>query len=159
MDLGKKEIVHGFSFKLKVEDYKFCVQKLAIKSKLNHCSVRQYEQLGSIDTIKNMKSLLRIIIGVLVGIAVFIGIAFVLGLIFRHFHVSFAKADYMGGCVDNAIYIGLGLAMIFLAPGQIKRKLESGKITEEKAKKASKYILPMGIVMIVYGILRIFGLL
>jgi hypothetical protein len=103
-----------------------------------------------------MKSLLRIIIGVLVGIAAFIGIAFVLGLIFRHFHVSFAKADYVGRCLDNAVYIGLGVLMIFLAPWQIKRKLTSGKITEERAKKASKLTLPIGGLMVVYGIFRIF---
>jgi hypothetical protein len=108
-----------------------------------------------------MKSLLRIIFGVLVGIGIFIGIGLAGGFLIRYFHlsISFSKADYIGRCVDNVIYIGLGLAIIFLSPGQIKRKLESGKITEEKAKKASKYILPIGIGMIVYGILKIFGLL
>ena len=109
-----------------------------------------------------MKSLLRIIIGVLVGIAVFIGIAFVLGLIFRHFHVSFAKADYMGLCADNAISIGLGVAMIFVVPWQIRRKLASAQLSEEKTKKAKKALklaLPAGIVMVVYGILKILGLL
>jgi hypothetical protein len=113
------------------------------------------------DTIKNMKSLLRIIIGVLAGIAVFVGIAFGLGLLLRHFDVSvsFAKADYVGRCLDNAFWIGSGIAIFLFMPRQIKRKLEAGKITEEKAKKASKLVLPLGCVCIGMGILRIVGFL
>ena len=42
-----------------------------------------------------MKSLLRIIFGVLVGIGIFIGIGFASAFLARHFHaaVSFTKAD------------------------------------------------------------------
>jgi hypothetical protein len=40
-----------------------------------------------------------------------------------------------GRCFDNAVYFGLGIAAIFIMPHQKKRKLEAGKITEEKAKK------------------------
>jgi len=49
--------------------------------------------------------------------------------------------------------------MVFISPWQIKRKLKSGKLTEEKAKKASKFVLWFGCVMVGYGILKIVGLL
>jgi hypothetical protein len=64
--------------------------------------------------------------------------------------------DYFARCLDSAIYIGLGIAMVLIVPGQLKRKVEAGKMTEEKAKKASKVILPCGIIAIAYGGFRIF---
>jgi len=104
-----------------------------------------------------MKSLLRIIIGVLVGIGIFVGI----GFIGAHVHtgVSFARADYIGRCLDNAIYIGMGICWLWLLPGQVKRAVESGRMTEAKAKTASKLRWPVGCVIVCYGILRIVGVL
>jgi len=111
-----------------------------------------------------MKSILRIIFGVLVGIAIFIGIVFSIAFLLRLFHIqiSFAKADYVGRCLDNAVEIGLGVLIILFGPPQLKRKLASGQLSAEKAektKKALKLILPIGILMIAYGVLRIFGVL
>jgi hypothetical protein len=68
-----------------------------------------------------------------------------------------AKVDYVARCIDNAVYIGLGLAVLFVMPHQIKRKLQTGKITEAKAKTMSKIVLPLGCLLIVYGIFRIFA--
>jgi hypothetical protein len=115
-------------------------------------------QLFSLGSIAPMKSLLRIIIGVLVGVCCFIGIAFVIAFLARLFHVEipFAKADFIGRCIDNAIYIGAGIAVIFAGPKQIRRSLESGKMTEAKAQRGLKIIVPVGILMVVFGIFKIF---
>jgi hypothetical protein len=64
--------------------------------------------------------------------------------------------DYIARCIDNAIYIGLGVCVLSLLPVQIKRGLESGKMTLEKAKTASKLRLPCGCLMIAYGLFKIF---
>ncbi len=69
---------------------------------------------------------------------------------------TFAKVDYVAHCIDNAVYIGLGVAVLLIAPRQIRRKLEAGKITEGKAKTMSKVVWPLGLLMIGYGIFRIF---
>jgi hypothetical protein len=65
------------------------------------------------------------------------------------------KVDYVARCVDNAVYIGLGVAVLLIAPHQIRQKLKSGKITEEKAKTMSKVVWPLGLLLIGYGIFRI----
>jgi hypothetical protein len=65
------------------------------------------------------------------------------------------KVDYVARCIDNAVYIGLGVTMLLIAPRQIKRKLEAGKLTEAKAKTMSKIVLPLGCLMIAYGVFRI----
>jgi hypothetical protein len=70
---------------------------------------------------------------------------------------TYVKVDYVARCIDNAIYIGLGVAVLLIAPRQIRRKHESGKITEAKAKTMSKVVWPMGLLMIGYGIFRIFA--
>jgi hypothetical protein len=101
-----------------------------------------------------MKSLLRIIFGVLVGIAAFIGIAFVLGLLFRHFHVSFAKADFIGRCLDNAVYIGLGIAMIIVGLYQIRKKVRSGEYDEAKAKSQTKRAWLVGCLIMGIGVFQ-----
>jgi hypothetical protein len=63
--------------------------------------------------------------------------------------------DYLARFIDNAIYIGLGAAVLLMAPRQIRRRLESGKITEPKAKAMSKMVWPLGLLIIGYGIFRI----
>jgi hypothetical protein len=63
--------------------------------------------------------------------------------------------DYIARCIDNAVYIGLGVAVLLIAPRQIKRKIEAGKLTEAKAKSMSKIVWPLGCLMIAYGIFRI----
>lgn len=104
-----------------------------------------------------MKSLFRIIVGVLVAIGVFVGIGFIGGHI--HTRVSFAGADYTGRCLDNAIYLGIGICWLWLLPGQVQRAVASGRMTEAKAKTASKLRWPVGCVIICYGALRMLGVL
>jgi hypothetical protein len=65
------------------------------------------------------------------------------------------KTDYFARCIDNAVYIGLGIAVLLLAPYQIRKKLKSGKITEEKANKMSKVVWPLGLLLVGYGIFKI----
>ena len=70
---------------------------------------------------------------------------------------TFVKVDYVARCIDNAVYIGLGVAVLFIVPRQIRSKLKSGKLTEAKAKSMSKVVLPLGCLLIGYGIFRIFA--
>ena len=63
--------------------------------------------------------------------------------------------DYIARCIDNAIYIGLGICWLLLLPGQIKRAVERGKMTEAKAKTVLKFRWPFGCLMIAYGIFRV----
>lgn len=69
---------------------------------------------------------------------------------------TFIKHDYAARCIDNATYIVLGIAVILIAPNQIRRKLESGKITAIKAKSMSRIVWPMALLLILYGVFRIF---
>ncbi|MGA9452691.1 MAG: hypothetical protein WBW41_15260 [Verrucomicrobiia bacterium] len=69
---------------------------------------------------------------------------------------TFVKVDYVARCIDNAVYIGLGMAVLLIAPRQIRRKHETGKITEAKARTMSKVVWPLGCLMIGYGIFKIF---
>jgi len=64
--------------------------------------------------------------------------------------------DYIARCIDNAICIGLGVSVLLLMPGVIKRGLESGKMTEAKAKTMSKLRWLCGCLFIIYGLFRIF---
>ena len=68
---------------------------------------------------------------------------------------NIAKIDYAARCVDNAVYIGLGVAVLLIAPRQIRRKLEAGKITEAKSKAMSRLVWPLGLLIIGYGIFKI----
>jgi hypothetical protein len=68
---------------------------------------------------------------------------------------AFTNSDYIGRSIDSAIYIGLGIAILLVAPRQIRRKLESGKLTEAKAKSMLKVVWPLGCLMIGYGVFRI----
>jgi hypothetical protein len=65
------------------------------------------------------------------------------------------NVDYIARCIDNAIYIGLGIAVLFVVPRQIKRKLDAGKFAEAKAKSMSNIVRPLGCLMIAYGIFKI----
>ncbi len=67
------------------------------------------------------------------------------------------KADYIGHFIDTGIYFVLGIAVLFIVPRQIRRKLESGAIKEAKAKKLSKIGWLVGFTLIGYGVFRIFA--
>jgi hypothetical protein len=64
-------------------------------------------------------------------------------------------ADYIGRCIDNAVYIGLGVAMLLIVPRQMKRKFATGTMTGEKSKKMTKIALVTGGVLIAYGVFRV----
>ena len=65
------------------------------------------------------------------------------------------QADFIGRCIDNAIYIGIGICWLWLLPGQVKRAVEKGKMTEAKAKTAAKLRWPVGCLIIGFGLFKI----
>lgn len=68
---------------------------------------------------------------------------------------TFVKVDYIARCIDNAVYVGLGIAILLIVPYQIRHKLNLGKITNEKAKTMSRVIWPLGLLLIGYAVFRI----
>jgi hypothetical protein len=66
------------------------------------------------------------------------------------------NADYIGRCIEGAIVIVCGIATLIIAPGQIRRRIESGKLDEKTAKWKSKLVWPVGCIIIAYGLLKIF---
>ena len=67
------------------------------------------------------------------------------------------QVDYVARCLDNAVYIGLGLAAFFIMPRQARQKRDAGKITANKADQITKLSIPLGSLCIGIGILRIAG--
>ncbi|HEY5233985.1 MAG TPA: hypothetical protein VIK35_10675 [Verrucomicrobiae bacterium] len=66
------------------------------------------------------------------------------------------NADYIGRCVEGAIFIVCGIATLIIAPRQIRRRIQSGKLDEKTAKWKSKIVWPVGCLIIVWGLLKIF---
>jgi hypothetical protein len=85
---------------------------------------------------KILMSLLRIIIGVLVGVLVavcfFGGLAFLIRLF--HITIPFAKADFIGRCIDTAIPLALGIFGLIYYPIRTAKDIKSGKKSEAEAK-------------------------
>jgi hypothetical protein len=102
-------------------------------------------------------SLLRIILGVLVGVGFFIGIAF-LG---RHFHtgISFARADYIGRCLDNSVWLGIGIVGLLYYPWKIRRDVKANMLTEGLGKARLQKVRMLCYFAIAVGVFRILGVL
>lgn len=67
------------------------------------------------------------------------------------------SADYLGRCLDGSILIIFGVAILIIAPKQIRRRIKTGKLDEAKGKWKAKLIWPVALIMIVYGFLKIFA--
>lgn len=67
-----------------------------------------------------------------------------------------SNSGNIGRCVDGAIFIVSGIAILIIAPHQIRRRIQSGKLDERKAKWKSKLVWPAGCITIGYGLLKIF---
>ena len=102
-------------------------------------------------------SLLRIIFGVLVGVGVFVGLAF-LG---SHMHtgISFARADYIGRCLDNAVWLGIGIVGLLYYPWKIRRDIKADILTEAKGKSRLSQVRMISCFAIAVGVLRILRVL
>jgi hypothetical protein len=108
-----------------------------------------------------MKSLLRIIFGVLVGIGILIGIGFGMAFLGRHFHIAipFAKADYIGRCLDNAIWLGIGIVGLLYYPWKIRRDIGSNILTEAQGKSRLQKVRILCYFAIAVGVLRVLRIL
>ncbi|HEV2328839.1 MAG TPA: RHS repeat-associated core domain-containing protein [Verrucomicrobiae bacterium] len=74
----------------------------------------------------------------------------------NQFSTIYMNADYIGRYIEGAIVIVCGIATLIIAPGQIRRRIKSGKLDEKTAKWKSKLIWPVGCIIIGYGLLKIF---
>jgi hypothetical protein len=71
--------------------------------------------------------------------------------------VNFSHADYVGRCIDGAIFVICGIAILIIVPHQIRRRIATGKVDEAKGKLQLRLVWPVGCIMIGYGILKIFA--
>ena len=69
---------------------------------------------------------------------------------------TFAKYDLIGLSIDNAVFIGLGVAMIIVGLYRIRKKVKSGEYDEAKGKSQSQKTWIVGCMLIGFGIFRIF---
>ena len=65
---------------------------------------------------------------------------------------SFINADFVGRCIDNAIWLGIGIFGLLYYPGKIRRDIKAGTLTEEqgasrlqKARIACCFAIAMGV--------------
>jgi len=68
---------------------------------------------------------------------------------------TYAKVDYLARCADNAIEIGLAVAMLIIAPPGIRKKIKDGKLSEAKGRLLLRLVWPVFGLMILYSIYRI----
>jgi uncharacterized membrane protein YfcA len=64
--------------------------------------------------------------------------------------------DFIGRCLDDAVFVGLGIAMIVVGLYRIRKKVKSGEYDEEKGKSQSKRAWLCGCLLIGAGILKFF---
>jgi hypothetical protein len=69
---------------------------------------------------------------------------------------TFTKYDHIGHGLDYAVFIGLGVAMIFFGLRAIRKKFQFGELTEPEAKMKSKKTWIVGLLFVAAGIFRIF---
>jgi hypothetical protein len=69
---------------------------------------------------------------------------------------TFTKYDHIGHGLDSAVFIGLGVAMIFFGLRRIRKKLQAGDLTAPEVKSRSKKTWIIGLLFVGFGIFRIF---
>jgi hypothetical protein len=69
---------------------------------------------------------------------------------------TFAKYDLIGRSLDNAVFIGLGIAMIIFGIYRIRQKVKSGEYDEAKGKSQSKRTWLVGCLFIGLGVSKFF---
>lgn len=68
-----------------------------------------------------------------------------------------ANANYIGRFLDGALFVICGIAILIVAPRQIRRRIASGKVDESKGKLQLMLVWPVSCTMIGYGLLKIFA--
>ena len=67
---------------------------------------------------------------------------------------SFLTADFVGRCIDNAIWLGIGIVGLLYYPWKIRRDIESSVLTEGQGKSRLQKVRMLCYCAIAVGVLR-----
>ena len=69
---------------------------------------------------------------------------------------TISTGQFIGGCVENLIWVGVGAYVVWFWPRGVRRAIELGKTTEEQgAAKLKKFNPRLGYLIIIFGLVRI----
>jgi len=69
---------------------------------------------------------------------------------------TIGTGQFIGGCVEDLIWVGAGIYVVWFWPRQVRRDIESGKTTEEQGlAKLKKFHPRLGYLIIIFGLARI----
>ena len=72
---------------------------------------------------------------------------------------TFLHADFVGRCIDNAIWLGIGIVGLVYYPWKIRRDIKADMLTEAKGKSRLSQIRMISCFAIAVGVLRILRVL
>jgi hypothetical protein len=68
---------------------------------------------------------------------------------------TIGTGQFIGGCVENALWIGVGVYVVWFWPRSVRRDITSGKTTEAQGlAKLKKFNPRLGYLIILWGLLR-----
>jgi hypothetical protein len=72
---------------------------------------------------------------------------------------SFLHADFVGRCIDNAIWLGIGIFGLLFYPWKIRRDIKADILTEAKGKARLFQVRMLSCFCLAVGLLRVFRVL
>lgn len=70
---------------------------------------------------------------------------------------TIGTGQFIGGCVENLIWVGAGVYVVWFWPRRVRRDIQSGKTPEEQGlAKLKKFNPRLGYLIIVFGLVGIF---
>jgi hypothetical protein len=72
---------------------------------------------------------------------------------------SFVTADFIGRCIDNAIWLGIGIVGLLYYPWKIRRDIASSILAEGQGKSRLQKVRMLSYFAIAVGLLRILRVL
>jgi hypothetical protein len=72
---------------------------------------------------------------------------------------SFINADFIGRCIDNAIWLGIGIVGLIYYPWKIRRDIKADILTEAKGKSRLSQVRILCYFAIAVGVFRILRVL
>ena len=68
---------------------------------------------------------------------------------------SFLTPDFQARCIDNALWVGIGIFGLLYYPRRIRRRVEAGTLPEARAKSQLLRVRLISYFAIAIGVLRI----
>jgi hypothetical protein len=72
---------------------------------------------------------------------------------------SLITADFVGRCLDNAIWLGIGIVGLLYYPSKIRRDIKASILTDAQGRSRLKKVRMVCYFAIVIGLLRIIRVL